>query len=80
MTVDEFIRLPWQNIAGFVGFLIALTILFSKWIPGVRQLMESLVTWLGDLFTARMADKLDTVIEKLNEHIKDADAHRGQNQ
>jgi hypothetical protein len=76
MTLDEFVHLPWQNIAGFVGFLIALTILFSKWIPGAKQMVESTVGWLGELFTAQLASKLDTVIEQLEKHITDPDAHK----
>lgn len=81
MTLHDFIGLPWQNIAGFVGFLIALTILFSKWIPGVKQIVEAIVSWLGQLFTQELAakidEKFDRVLAKMDDHINDPDAHGG---
>jgi hypothetical protein len=76
MTIHEFINLPWQNIAGFVGFLIALTILFSRWIPGVKQMVESIVQWLGDLFTASLRVDLKAFRDEFRAHVSDPDAHK----
>lgn len=75
MTLDEFVHLPWQNIAGFVGFLIALTILFSKWIPGAKQLVEGTVSWLGDLFTDSLRADIKSFREEFRMHASDPDAH-----
>jgi hypothetical protein len=66
MSLDEFIHLPWQNIAGFIGFLIALTILFSKWIPGARQMVESTVRWLGVLFTQETNARIDATNSRID--------------
>lgn len=74
--IESFFQFPWQGVAGFFGFLIAISVLFSKWIPGVRKLVESMVMWLGELFTAPVTQKLDALAKSLDAHINDPNAHR----
>jgi hypothetical protein len=75
--LEDFFSYPWQGVAGFFGFLIAVGVLFSKWIPGVRALVASMVTWLGEMFTASVTQRLDAITIALDNHINDTDAHRG---
>ena len=73
--MEEFFSFPWQGVAGFFGFLIALGVLFSKWIPGVRALVSSMVMWLGELFTAPVTNRLDALTQTLESHINDNELH-----
>lgn len=74
-ALTEFFSWPWQNVAGFFGALIAVTVLFGKWVPGVKNLIESIVGWLGDLFTASLRIELSEIRKDFRDHTQDPEAH-----
>ena len=74
----SFTDVPWESIAGFLATVGLLGALFGKWIPFVRNIIESTVRWLGGMFTAELSGRVDHLSGRVEFMINRFEEHAGQ--